>query len=187
VISGIILAAGASLRAGFPKVIATIDGTTFVECTARTLLAGGASELVVVVAAPHDQTVRAALRDVAARYVHNPAPELGMLSSLKLGLTALDPTSQAALVSLVDHPRVSSETITALLGQWQTSCPDVVRPVFRGRGGHPLLIARRAFASICAQPSSATTREALSGLVRVDLEVDDPAVLEDIDRPPRLE
>jgi molybdenum cofactor cytidylyltransferase len=185
VISGIVLAAGASQRAGFPKALAVVDGTTFIERAARTLLAGGARELVVVIAPPHDRAVRDALREVPARYVENSAPERGMLSSLQVALGALAPASEAALLSLVDHPRVRVETVSALVEHWRVSGADVVRPVFRGRGGHPLLLARRAFAAICEQPSGATTREALSGLVRVDLAVADEAVLEDVDRPPR--
>jgi molybdenum cofactor cytidylyltransferase len=184
VISGIVLAAGASLRAGFPKVLAQAGDTTFVERAAQTLLAAGAAELVVVVAPPHDRAVRAALAAVPACFVENPAPERGMLSSLQLALSALGSQAEAALVSLVDHPGVSPATVAALIERWQASGADVVRPVFGGRGGHPLLIARRAFASIGAHPSTATTREALSGLARVDLEVGDQAVLEDIDRPP---
>ncbi|MEZ4335048.1 MAG: nucleotidyltransferase family protein [Sandaracinaceae bacterium] len=175
-IGGVVLAAGASRRAGTVKALASIDGEAFVARAVRTLREGGCDEVVVVVGPPHAERVTAAVE--GARVVENPAPAQGMLSSLQV---ALDDRWEAAVVSLVDHPRVRIETVRALIAAFGASDAELVRPVFEGRGGHPYVVARRVFAALRAGDPAIGPRPIYAACARLDVPVDDPAVREDLD------
>lgn len=177
------LAAGASRRAGGPKALATLDGETFVSRAVRVLLEGGCDELVVVVGPPHGDAVASAVPEACV--VRNPTPERGMLSSLKVGLEHACATGwHAAVVSLVDQPRVRARTVSCLLSSWRASGADLVRPRFRGRRGHPYVISRAACDALVHASDAQGARPVLRSLPNaLDLDVDDPAVLEDLDLP----
>lgn len=198
---GIVLTAGRSSRAGFPKALATLDGETLAARVGRVLREGGCDDVCYVVAAPHDAAVKAALR--GARFVTNPAPERGMLSSLQVGLRAVADEDDAAtsgdaveavVVALIDHPRVRAETVRLLIDTWRTSDATVTRPRFGERRGHPFVLAREEFTRALAldadgdddadapAPAPATLRDVVRGArdARV-VDVDDPYVLDDLD------
>ena len=84
----VLLAAGGSSRLGRPKQLLPYLGRTLVEHAARTALASGASEVVVVVGA-EATAVRAALRDLRVRIVVNEAWAEGMGGSIARGVAAL--------------------------------------------------------------------------------------------------
>ncbi|MEB2311986.1 MAG: NTP transferase domain-containing protein [Sorangiineae bacterium] len=179
-VGGIVLAAGASVRAGCSKALATLDGEPFVLRVARALSEGGAAEVVVVVGPPREAAIRAALSAaelVGVRAARNPAPERGMRSSMLVGLDALGAVD-AALVALVDQPRVRADTIAALLG---APGAPLVRPVYAGARGHPILVRRALFAALRDAPDGASARDALAGAPAVDLDVDDPGVADRLD------
>lgn len=179
-VAGIVLAAGASSRAGFPKALARIGETRFIEHAVGML--AGLWPIVVVVAPPHGHAIRRCLRGRELSFAENDDASRGMLSSLQAGIRALDLGTKAALVALVDHPSVRRTTVTALLDGWQKSRAALVRPTFLGRGGHPLLLAREGFASVLAADPSSSTRDVLMRLApRLDLEIGDAAIREDLD------
>ncbi len=176
-VGAVVLAAGASTRAGFPKALARLAGEAFVVRIARTLAEGGASDVVVVVGPPHEAAIRAALGDV--RCATNPDPSRGMRSSIAVGLAALGDVD-AALVALVDQPRVGVETVRALLA---TGGAPLVRPRFDGQHGHPFLVRRALFAALQDAPPVQSARDVLSGVAAIDVDVDDPGVVDRLDTP----
>ena len=132
-ITGIVLAAGRSERAGFPKALAVLDGRTFVERIRDALLEGGVSDVIVVVGAPHGDRVASVAGCACAE---NPDPERGMLSSVQAGIEAarrLAPPPSALVLALVDHPRIAPRTVQTLLETWRSGAAEVVRPRHRGR------------------------------------------------------
>jgi CTP:molybdopterin cytidylyltransferase MocA len=177
---GIVLAAGASRRMGTPKALARVGTRTFIAGTLEALQSTALR--IVVVAPPHAEAIRRELRGDSLLTVENPAPERGMLSSLQVGLAAAPPGTRAAVVSLIDHPRVRPETVAALIGAWQSRSAAVVRPRFGGRGGHPFVIDRALFEPLLAAPPSSHLGKLLGrSAPRCDLEVADPTVLDDFD------
>lgn len=179
-IHGVVLAAGASRRAGGPKALAIHRGRTFVEHAVTTLEAGGCARVAVVLADPHGARVASVLP--RAEVIWNPEPERGQLSSLRCALRAIE--GRAVVMSLVDHPRVSPRTVRALLDVHRATDAWVVRPRFGGRRGHPLLLDRALFERVCFESDEDGLRGILRSvparLQRV-VDVPDPAIHDDVD------
>jgi molybdenum cofactor cytidylyltransferase len=180
----IVLAAGASSRMGRPKALLTLGaGETFVSRIAATLAAAGLDPVIVVVRAELEPAIARAAP--GARLVVNDAPERGQLSSLLRGLDALPQPAASALVTLVDLPLVRVTTVQAVVDGWRRTQAPLVRPVHRGRHGHPVvfgaaLIAGLRSADLALGAKPVVHAFAAAGL---DVPVDDPGVLRDIDTP----
>ena len=196
-ISGIVLAAGASTRMGQPKAALPFGqmGETALARVVRTLIEGGVPEIVVVAGA-HLDAVRAAMprRESRARVIEHSGWQLGQLSSLVSGLDAIDtPLLEAALVTLVDVPLVHASTVAAVIEAWRRTRAPIVRPAdpstsLRAGGqrhGHPVIFDRSVFADLRAADLN-TGAKAVFALHRdriVNVEVDDAGAFEDIDTP----
>jgi molybdenum cofactor cytidylyltransferase len=148
-IPAIILAAGASTRMGRCKALLPTGpgGIPFVVTLARAMLAGGADDVVIVTAAERTQ-VAAALdaAGVPARVLTNPDPQRGQLSSLLIAINLIDqPGVRAALMTPVDLPRMSADTVRAVIEAYRRTGAPLVRPARAGKHGHPVLLDRTLF------------------------------------------
>src|SRR5262245_61507666 len=144
-IPAVVLAAGRSTRMGRAKATLPIDDRdTFLSRIVRTLLDAGVDDVVVVLG--HEaETVAAtfAVSGLPARFALNTDYDRGQLSSLQIGLAVVDrPGVMAALVTLVDVPLVSAETVRRVIERYRHTRARIVRPANGDRHGHPLLIDR---------------------------------------------
>jgi molybdenum cofactor cytidylyltransferase len=165
-IVGIVLAAGESSRMGQPKALLPFGpgGDTFVTRSIRVLCNGGVSD-VRVVGRPTDAVLRgvtATLGDMV-RYVENPQPERGQLSSLIAGIDAA-----AAVIAAATASRA-----------------PILRATHHGRHGHPVLFRRIVFDDLRHADPGLGAKAVLQKYATelVDVEVDDPGILHDVDRP----
>jgi molybdenum cofactor cytidylyltransferase len=177
-IGAIVLAAGSSSRMGRPK--ATLEagpgGPNFVDAILETLGAAGISAARVVVAPGFEHA--------GPSFVVNPDPSAGMLSSIHRGLGALQGRLDAVLVWPVDHPLVKRETVDAMIAAFRAGSPPIVVPTYEGRRGHPVLFAARLIPELlAADPSKGARAVVHAHEDRLELAVDDPGVLSDIDTP----
>ena len=164
---------------GRPKALLSYQQETFLD--RQIGLLGAVCEEVVVVLGHQAEAIRAGLaRAAEARFVENPDPERGMLSSLQAGLA--DITAQAVLFTPLDYPAVRAETVAALAGRLREGVPLVV-PCHDGRHGHPVGIARRLDEEMLALPAGAQARDVIHRHTASYLEVDDAGVLRDVDDP----
>lgn len=148
-IPGVVLAGGKSSRMGRPKALLPMGpgGETFFQRITQTLLDGGVEEVIVVVGADGD-AIRAAVGEDSShvRLVNNPDYEQGQLSSLLAGLRTIDrPGVSAALVTLIDAPLVSANTVQTLIRTHRERGALIVRPASSGRHGHPVIFGRALF------------------------------------------
>jgi molybdenum cofactor cytidylyltransferase len=189
VILGVILAAGRSVRMGRPKALLPCDaaGTTFVRRLAVVLCEGGVEEALVI-GRPEDEALRAEVEAlvVRARYIENPDADSGQLSSVLAGLAAADhPGVRAILVTPVDAPMIAARTVTALIDVCRSSGAPIVRAVYQGRHGHPVIFSREMFDHLRRADPAVGARAVLRAHADrlVNFEVDDPGVLGDVDTP----
>jgi CTP:molybdopterin cytidylyltransferase MocA len=130
----VVLAAGAATRFGSPKQRLLLP---------RVLVrvrASGVDEVVVVLGA-HD--VETDARTVRAREW-----ERGPGVSLRAGLAALSPETEAAVVLLADGPNLASAAIDRVVEAWRADGSPVVAASYGGVRGHPVLLAREVWSSV---------------------------------------
>jgi CTP:molybdopterin cytidylyltransferase MocA len=192
-IAAVILAAGAGRRLGgvAKALLRHPTAGSYLAAIAATARAVGLVDAVVVVGAPYGDEVAAHARQLGLRVRVNPAPERGMASSVALGFAAIaGGPAAAAWLWPVDHPAVTPGTLRQLiraLDALDAAGPggaDVVRPCHRGRGGHPPLIARARWPALatCADHPDGARGVLRAGRI-IAVEVDDPAVIHDVDTP----
>ncbi len=186
-LEGIVLAAGESRRMGYPKPLLEIGSRTFIEQIAETMLAV-VPRLVIVIGA-HRERVRAAIpRDARIAIAENPDYLRGQLSSLKVGLGAIQPDSAGAIVHLGDHPMVRVETFRAIVDSYNRTGKPIVVARHDGRRGHPVIFDRSLFGELMSAPEEDGARYVVnadaSRVAYVDL--DDPGINLDLDTPADL-
>ncbi len=183
----LVLAAGRGERLGEVKALARIGDRSLLERNLTALRDAG-FDPVLVVTGHHPAAVEAEALALGARPVRNPDPDQGMLSSLRVGLAALEPGVPGVLVQPVDHGGVSPATLAALAETVARSPGQIVVPSWRGRRGHPTWFP----ASVFPELTSGELADGARTVLRRDpsrvrhLEVEDPWVVRDIDRPEDL-
>ena len=183
-LAGLILAAGESSRMGADKALLDYHGSTFLEGLVRLFLRHVSP--VVVVLGHHAEEIRASLpARPGLEIAVNTSYQAGQLSSLQTGIAALPAGASGALLTLVDHPAVEDSTIAAIIGAFSASEAPVVVPRYRGRRGHPVLLSRALLDEIAVLPPTASAKQVIHAHLdaALQLEVDDPGVLRDIDTP----
>jgi len=183
----VLLAAGGSRRLGAAK--------QFVRYRTRPLLAHvlaaarGAlprAPLIVVVGS-EALRVKLVLRRAGcgARVAANPFWREGMATSLRAGLDAVPRTARAALVLLVDQPRVDSAAIGRLVGAWRRHPGVPAAARYDGRVGVPAVLPRRHWSALKELTGDQGARALLRGAPSLTL-VDMPEAALDIDTPADL-
>lgn len=183
----IVPAAGSATRFGSQKLLADVDGAPLILRTIQCLVDAGANPLVVVVA-PEAKAVRDVVdsaKAVRVQIVVNPDPSRGMLSSIQIGLTS--GSGHPILILPGDMPFVRHQTVAAVAAACAASGRIAV-PRHRDRRGHPLAVPDSLRAVILAAPATSALDEVLrqSAHDRLEIEVDDPGVLRDVDVPADL-
>jgi molybdenum cofactor cytidylyltransferase len=174
---------------GQPKALLPIrqGGPSFVRHLAAVLLEGGVVD-VLVVGRPDDVALRGEVESIGTgvRLVINAHAEAGQLSSVIAGLNAADrPGVHGMLVTPVDVPLVLPGTVRALLAAFASHRAPVVRATYLGRHGHPVIFGREVFDALRRADSAIGAKAVVQAQAHalVDLDVDDPGVLHDIDGP----
>lgn len=179
-LTAILLAAGSSRRFGSPKLLAPWRGRPLWEHALAALTAATEVAETVVVVAPGFAAPPAPPR---CRFVVNPEPAEGMGSSLRAGVRAAPPGTEAFLIALADMPVVPAGLIAALVACYGAGERPIVVPVCRGRRGHPVLIGAGLRDELLAVRGDVGARGLLAahpGLVAT-VATDDEGVLFDVD------
>lgn len=183
------MAAGESTRMGQPKaLLPDRSGRLFVTRVLHTLCSAGLSDLTVVTGSLHHRIVGAVAGDVPrgalVRFARNPDPARGQLSSLLAGLdVAAGPGVDAVLLTLVDVPFVSPDTVRAVIDAFRNTRAPIVRPARGERHGHPVLLARTLFAELRAADLALGAKAVMQAHAAeiLSVQVDDEGALLDVD------
>jgi molybdenum cofactor cytidylyltransferase len=186
-IHAILLAAGQAIRMGRPKQLLDWHGQPLVRHVAQTALASPLAGLVVVLGAYAPQ-VRTALDGLGGplSLVTCADYAAGQAASLRCGLAALPVEASAALVLLVDQPLITPALIERMLAAFVAAPAALaVVPRYQGRRGNPVLLAAALFAELRTLEGDHGARHLLQHHAEGVhwLELDDPAVLSDLDTP----
>ena len=178
------LAAGGSARMGQPKQLLPIDDRPMVRYVAEIVVATGLDQVIVVTGA-HAREVEAALDGLAVELARNESWSEGMSSSMRTGLSALRPGVQAVLMVLGDQPGLTSALLQSLVARYRATRALIVAPVYRGQRGNPVLFDRVLFPELLAVQGDRGGRALVIRYTdRVEqVEVDNPAVIMDVDSP----
>lgn len=146
-ISGVILAAGSSSRLGRPKQLLDIFGEPLLRHVVRNAVASRLSEVVLVLG--HESIkIAAAVGDLRQRVVVNSDYREGQSTSLRVGLSAVDPSASAVIFLLGDQPQVTPDIIDTLISRYDQTHSPIVMPTYGGTPANPVLFGADLFAEL---------------------------------------
>jgi CTP:molybdopterin cytidylyltransferase MocA len=134
VISAVVLAAGEASRFGSPKqrlMLADVLAAVRASSVDDVVVVEGAYEL-----------------ETDARVVRCEEWSRGMGASLRCGLAALPPDTEAAVVVLADGPDLSPAAIDRVIATWRVGAGAVIAASYGGERGHPVLLARSMWSDV---------------------------------------
>lgn len=187
-VAGIVLASGTSRRFGPEnKLLTPIDGASMVRRTVSAYMQAALDRVIVVVGYDGD-AVAAAVDGLGAQIVHNPDYDQGQSRALVRGVEAVEGVVEAAVIGVADQPWLTHETISRLVGTWQSTGAPLVVPRYGGKRGNPVVFARRLFPELRGTTGDTGGRPVLLRHVAEAAWVDipDSAQGRDIDLPAEL-
>ncbi len=180
-VGGLIVSAGLSSRMGDFKPLLPLGGKPMLQHTIDNMRRAGAQEIAVVTG-HRAEDLRPIIAAMGAREVYNPDyATTQMFDSIKLGLGYLANRVGRILMTPVDNPAIAPETFAAVLGE---SAP-IVRPEYKGVGGHPLLFDSRLARFLAVYDGPGGMRGAMEscGIAIKQVPVDDIGIDLDADTP----
>ncbi|BAU48824.1 molybdopterin-guanine dinucleotide biosynthesis protein MobA [Sulfurifustis variabilis] len=184
-IAAVLLAAGRSTRFGRNKLLEPLaDSEPLGVHAARNVRA--AVERCYAVVAGGEAGLGDRFERVGLRVVYCAEAERGMGSSIACGVAAANGMA-GYVIALADMPFIAPATIRRVATALQQGALCVA-PVYRGRRGHPVGFSGRLRGNLLALEGESGASGLLLRLgARTRLiEVDDPGILRDVDRPEDL-
>jgi len=179
----VILAAGRSERMKEMKAFLPYDkNKRFIDKIISTYSEWGCTEIVVVTNAEAMQRMKlTGMVPSTVSMVVNDHVEFERFYSVKLGLGAIR-RSSFCFIQNVDNPFIDSQ-ILDLIYKHRTD-KKYVSPVFKGKGGHPILLNRENMNRICNwNVNSANFKEVIGTMECQKVEMTDDRVLININSP----
>jgi molybdenum cofactor cytidylyltransferase len=184
----IVPACGESTRMGRNKLFEPIDGVPMVERAVRAFLQATRVDDVVVVVPVGRAEDFSWLRSTKVHVVENPAPQKGMISSIRTALDTIWAKGRDFLVCPADVPFVKPEIVDRVVQDFMVRAAKIVIPAYKGLGGHPGLYASSLRVEFFLRGDTNGPREILTrhrgDTTRIS--VHDPDVCFDVDTPEDL-
>ncbi len=188
--SAIILAAGTSSRMKTPKFsLPFSNNVTFIQHITSVLEQAGCKQIIAVLNKEGIELLEKNnhyfIDNVSVAF--NSHPEFGRFYSLMTGIRELA-CNTPVLIHNVDNPFITIETIESLLST--SGKADFSYPVYKGKGGHPILISGMVAKKILNEKDhnhnhylNLNLKEYLKQFSGKKVEVDDEKVLVNINTP----
>jgi len=180
----VVPAAGLSSRMGRPKLGLPLGSSTVLARTVTALRDGGTA-VVLVVVGPHVPELIPIAEAAGALALRLAWPTADMRETVQAGLRRLAETYHPAtddewFLAPGDCPAFSAVTVRRM-----SAVPGgaVVLPTVAGRRGHPVRFTWRHAAGVLALPPGTGIDAFVRGQPFVELPVDDPGVVCDVDTP----
>ncbi len=188
--AGLVLAAGASRRmGGANKLLLSVRGRPLVSWPAGALGGAGLEPVVAVVGRDAGAVARA-LSGLDVLCVRNDRYRDGMGASLAAGVRALPREVDAVAVVVGDLPGLRPELVAAVVAAFRSDPRGIAVPVFQGRRGHPVVFDlgryRPALEALSGDRGARDLLAAHPGDL-LEVPVDDPGAVQDVDTPDAYE
>jgi len=187
-LAAIVLAAGRSSRMGAFKPLLPFGSETVIECVLSACVAAEIQTVRVVVG-HNAQRLIPLLEGRGVPWVRNERFAEGMYTSLQAGVGSLPTGVEAFFVLPGDMPLVRGETLRRLAADWNPTGSRILYPCFKGKRGHPPLIAGALIPEILREAPPGGLRELLARHAAEAREIacEDPGILLDLDTPEEYE
>lgn len=122
--------------------------------------------------------------DASVQIAYNKEWEVGLSTSVRIGLRALPDSVSAALFLLADQPGITAELINAVIHRYRQTLAPIVAPRHRGRRGNPVLFDRSLFGDLMELEGDQGGRALIEKrAAEVEWVETGPEVLADVDTP----
>ncbi len=179
-VHGVILAAGLGRRMGTVKQLLPFRGKPLLQHVIDAARTSRLESLLLILGHAHDQVLEQ-LDTHDLEVIVNQDFAAGQSSSVRAGLE-YRAGADGIMYLLGDQPLLSADTINTLIDCFLREQPWAAVPVHRGQPGNPVIIGRPLMADLAALSGDIGARRLLqaSQFVR-RVEIDDPAILRDVD------
>ena len=176
------LAAGKSTRMGAQnKLLLKFNDQSMVSHVVDQLIQSDVSSILVVTGNEADHVRNSITQDV--KFADNPYYELGLSSSLKVGISELPAQCDGVMICLGDMPYITSEDYNSIIMSFKPN--KIIAPTLNGKIGNPLIFSKEYFLSFAELEGDKGARKFLKehkeNVVKVDLNTE--AIFDDIDTP----
>ncbi len=148
-VAAVVLAAGSSTRMGENKLFLRFEGETLLRRVVSRAAAAGLDPVIVVLGFERERAERE-LRGLSHRPCFNADHAEGQHTSFRAGIAAVPEEANAAVVLLVDMPRVTTEMVAALIERYRETNAPLVLSDYGGVQAPPTLYDRSLFPEIRA-------------------------------------
>jgi len=156
-VAGVVLAAGSSSRMGRNKLLLELGSESVLRRAARAAAAG--CDSVVVVLGHEADRAQGELAGLACRCALNADHALGAGTSIRAGVAAVPPGTQAIVFTLADMPFATAATIRAAIEAYRAGTARVVVSRYGETEAPPTLFDRSLFAELASIEAGRGARE----------------------------
>ena len=182
-LAAVILAAGGSSRLGQPKQLLRQRSIPLVLRAVQLAERFAGAGTCVVLGHQHLRLRRLLRRhNPGLVIVNNVRWREGLSTSLRAGLAGVSPRARAALILLVDQPKIGAQDIARLIGRYRARPGRAVAACYSGRAGVPAIVPRNGWRALAAVAGDKGARDFLQTLP-ANRRVDMPGAALDIDTP----
>jgi molybdenum cofactor cytidylyltransferase len=180
-IGGIILAAGGSTRMGEPKQLLSLQGSALV-CNAVQAAQQGGCDVVCVVTCHAQREVESTVAALHPLLAHNEEWQRGMGTSIRLGVSSIQPVSAIILLAC-DQPAVNSTVIRSLIEHYHRTGLPIVASRYANTLGIPALFDQSCFPELNNLPDDRGAKPVIQADPTRVSSFDFPAGAIDLDSP----
>jgi molybdenum cofactor cytidylyltransferase len=178
-VRGVILAAGLGRRMGVIKQLLPLHGRPILQHVIDAARSSGLEHILLVLGHAHE-AIRTKIDCMGIDVTVNPDFAKGQSTSLRTGLVQ-GPETNGVMFLLGDQPMVGHALIDTLIDAFEAERPPAVQPVHQGRPGNPVILGRELLREAAALTGDTGARPLLQRPGVMHLEVDDSALLRDVD------
>jgi len=185
-ISAIVLAAGESKRMGKTKQLLHVGGKPLLQHILDRIHQTEVDEIILVLGHEAEQ-IQKTISIFGAKVVLNPGYRQGMITSIREGLQALDPRSEAFFIILGDQPGIEPGVYSLLIREFRNRFPQktIFLPAYKGKRGHPALFSVKHRHEASRVEGDRGFREVLEMVPQevFQVEIESESIVHDLDTP----